>query len=215
MTGATPHELHPATLEPVLENFDRPAYLHVKDPVVFDDPAGNTALIFCTHPYCWSSSGTALALRPPKAARFEVQSWEVVPRGATWDVAATRITDRLPLPQVGPFAGQPPAAVYFYDGAECLRPHEQNVSAHKRPRGYSCEEIGGAFLGWDKEFPKMERLSDLAPFFISPWGTGCSRYTSTLTLPEGILAVWQQSQPDGSQPLVTHFLPFEEIARIK
>jgi hypothetical protein len=139
---------------------------------------------------------------------------ELVSRGATWDVAATRITGRLPIPPLGRFAGCRAGSVYFYDGAECLRSHQENPLAHKRPRGYSCEELGGAFWGWDESFPDLERLSRLAPLFVSPWGTGCSRYVETLITSEGILAIWEQSQQDGSQPLVGHFLPLDEVARI-
>jgi len=171
-------------------------------------------MIFCSHPFCWSSTNTGLAVREPGEAAFEVRAWEVVSRGATWDVAATRITDRMPVAQVGCFAGQRPCAVYFYDGAECLRSHEENSLARSRPRGYSCEEIGGAFWGGDGVFPAMRRLSPLRPMFVSPWGTGCSRYVSTLVTGEGILAAWEQGQADGSQPLVGHFLPMEQVEQI-
>jgi hypothetical protein len=129
-------------------------------------------------------------------------------------VAATRITARMPVPAAGIFAGLPSAAVYFYDGAECLRAHEESSRARKRPRGYSCEEIGGAFFGWDAAFPSLERLSTVEPLFMSPWGTGCSRYVDILALPDGLLATWEQGQEDGSQPLVGHFLPNAEIARL-
>jgi hypothetical protein len=120
----------------------------------------------------------------------------------------------MPVPQVGRFAGQEPCAVYFYDGAECLRSHEENPLARSRPRGYSCEEIGGAFWGWGGAFPAMQRLSPLRPMFVSPWGTGCSRYVSTLVTGDGILATWEQGQADGSQPLVAHFLSAEQVERM-
>jgi hypothetical protein len=171
-------------------------------------------MIFCTHPYSWSSSNTGWAMRHRGEDAFAVQAWELVSRGATWDVAATRITGRLQVPPLGCFEGCSPCSMYFYDGAECLRAHEENPLAHKRPRGYSCEELGGAFWGWDATFPELERLSRLAPLFVSPWGTGCSRYVETLTTSEGILAIWEQSQQDGSQPLVGHLLPMDEVARI-
>ena len=219
LTGPSPADLDPATSSPVLENFDRPEYLHVKDPVVFDFPqnegaATGTALLFCSHPYTWSSSNTGLAIRSQPAADFELKTWEVVSRGATWDVAATRLTARLPLPAVGYFADQPAAALYFYDGAECLRQLEESDQAHKRPRGYSCEELGGALFGWDQAFPHMERLSPLAPLFMSPWGTGCSRYVDGLVTEAGILMIWQQSQADESQPLVSRFLPMSDVEAI-
>lgn len=214
ITGESMEELNPSTLSPVLENHTRPEYLHIKDPVVFDAPNGDTALMFCSHPFTWASANTALAVRPKGNTQFRMESWEIVKRGVCWDVASTRITGRLPIPPIGCFADTPPCAVYFYDGAECVRTHEENPRAHKRPRGYSCEEIGGAFFGWDETFPRMERLSQLMPFFISPWGTGCSRYVETVSTQDGILAAWQQSQKDLSQPLVGHFLPMDDIRRI-
>ena len=214
ISGDSLERLDRSTLTPVLESAEHPEFLHVKDPVVFDAPNGDTALIFCTHPFTWASGNSALALRKKGQEDFQLHSWELVSRGAAWDVASTRLTGRLSLPRLGCFADLPPCSVYFYDGAECVRSHEENARAHKRPRGYSCEEISGAFFGWDEAFPQMERLSQLEPLFISPWGTGCSRYTETLVTKDGILAAWQQSQKDSSQPLVGHFLPMDDIRRI-
>ena len=95
----------------------------------------------------------------------------------------------------------------FYDGAECLRPLEPNPRAAARPRGYSCEELGGALWGPLDEPADLRRLSRVAPLFVSPHGTGCSRYLSTLWLEDALVAFWQQGQPDGSQPLVSHRQP--------
>jgi hypothetical protein len=212
--GSSLETLDPSTLTSVLENTEYPEYLHVKDPVVFDAPNGDTALVFCTHPFTWSSGNTGLAMRLPDQQQFQLQTWEVVSRGAAWDVASTRITGRLSIHQMGCFSDAPACSIYFYDGAECMRSHTENVRAHKRPRGYSCEEISGALFGWDAAFPQMERLSPLMPLFSSPWGTGCSRYTETLVTEDGILAIWQQSQSDHSQPLVGHLLPMVDIQRI-
>lgn len=214
ITGATPEALAPATLTPVLENATRPEYLHVKDPVVFDLPDGQTALIFCSHPFSWTSSNSGLAQRFGGQEEFELELWEVGGRGAGWDVAATRITARMIVPPLGIFADLPAVAVYFYDGAECLRQLDENERARSRPRGYSCEELGGAFMGWAEAFPQMTRISPLFPLFVSPHGTGCSRYVDVLSTDAGLLATWQQGQPDGSQPLVGNFLPTEHIARI-
>jgi hypothetical protein len=214
VTGPAPDALDPSTLTPVLENKTHPEYLHVKDPVVFDLPDGATGMIFCSHPFSWTSSNSGLAIRPAGNETFGVSRWEAVSRGAGWDVAATRITARLPIPQVGVFADQPPAAVYFYDGAECLRQLDENPRGYSRPRGYSCEEIGGAFFGWDEQFPAMTRLSVLQPLFVSPHGTGCSRYVDVLVSDAGLFATWQQGQNDGSQPLVGHFLPMADVERI-
>ncbi|GAB5491707.1 MAG: hypothetical protein Phog2KO_19220 [Phototrophicaceae bacterium] len=199
------------SIESVLENFDRPEYLHVKDPVVFDTPDGGTALAFCTHPFTWSSSNTGVSVRPAGASTFETIEWDVAKRGAAWDVAATRITNRLAIPTVGVFADLGDVYAYFYDGAECLRQLDENPRANNRPRGYSCEEIGGAFVGDAQPSYAMQRLSLTAPLFVSPYGTGSSRYVSTIVLDEGILATWQQSQTDHSQPLVSHLLTNAEI----
>jgi hypothetical protein len=213
MVGRSVMDLDARTLAPALEDDELPEYLHVKDPVLFDDPNGGTRMFFCSHPFCWTSSNSGLAARRSVDDPFQVQSWEVVRRGPAWDVAVTRVTGRLSVPAAGLFAELPPCVVYFYDGAECVRAHEENPLAHKRPRGFSCEEIGGAFWGWVEAFPRLERLSRLEPLFVSPWGTGCSRYVKPLVDEYGILATWQQSQPDGSQPLVGHRLSMREIER--
>ncbi|MBK9123643.1 MAG: exo-alpha-sialidase [Chloroflexi bacterium] len=206
--------LDPARMEPVIANHDLPEYLHVKDPSVFNMPDGDTGLIFCSHPFTWASSNTGLAIRRSGASPFDIVDWEAASRGPTWDIAATRVTGRLAVPALGAFADGPPRFVYFYDGAECLRKLDENPNARRRPRGYSCEELGGAFVGGPLPTRDMQRLSRLAPLFVSPYGTGSSRYVSTLTLEEGILAIWQQSQPDESQPLVGHVLPMNEVERL-
>lgn len=214
MTGPSPDQLDPATLEPVLESFAHPEYLHIKDPVVYDDAQGNTVLIFCSHPFSWASSNTGIATRKAGERAFTSQTWEMTGRGAAWDVAATRVTARLALPPIGLFADQPACSVYFYDGAEALRQLDENKQAKRRPRGYSCEELGGALFGWDAAFPQTERLSRLAPLFVSPHGTGASRYVDVLATAEGLMAVWEQSQADESQPLVSHFLPMAQVKQL-
>jgi hypothetical protein len=211
--GPSPSALDLTTLTSALVNESRPAYLHLKDPVVYG-VAGKTVMIFCSHPFCWSSTNSGFAVRPAGQEAFNVRRWEMVSRGPAWDVAATRITDRMSLPPVGVLADQGSHSVYFYDGAECLRSHSENPLAATRPRGYSCEELGGAFLGRDEAFPEMDRLSPLRPLFVSPWGTGCSRYVGALVTEQGVLAVWQQGQADGSQPLVGHSLSMEEVEQI-
>ncbi|MEQ8675461.1 MAG: hypothetical protein RLP44_21635 [Aggregatilineales bacterium] len=214
ITGSTVDTLSVATIEPVLENFNHPEYLHVKDPVIFDLQDGSTALVFCSHPFAWSSSNSGMSIRTSGAHTFGPVVWEVASRGPAWDVAAMRITNRLAIPAIGAFANASDAYIYFYDGAECLRRLDDNPNAVSRPRGYSCEEIGGAFVGNALPTAEMQRLSLIAPLFVSPYGTGSSRYLSTIVLEEGILAIWQQSQPDESQPLVSHLLPHAEIERI-
>ncbi|NJL92488.1 MAG: hypothetical protein HC915_01580 [Anaerolineae bacterium] len=72
-----------ASLTPVLET-DRPEYLHMKDPVTYALPGGETALIFCTHPFTWAASNSGLAVRGADQAEFTLRNWEVVARGPAW-----------------------------------------------------------------------------------------------------------------------------------
>lgn len=210
VTGPSPEALDARTLEPVLASLS-PQTLHVKDPAVYDE-GGTTHLLFCTHPISWASSNTGLACRDEdEEGTFEIQSWQLVPRGSVWDVAVTRVTDRLEIPRLGVFEGAPRTAVLFYDGAESMRQLDENPQAHTRPRGYSCEEIGGALVAPAGDLTRAVRLSTVAPLFTSPYGTRSSRYVSTLVTEEGIYATWQQAQPDDSQPLVMNFLPSHEV----
>jgi len=212
ITGGSPGELDASTIAPVLST-DRPDHLHVKDPVVFD-MADGTALAFCTHPISWASSNTGLAVRPADASEFEVATWQLVPRGPVWDVAATRVTDHLRIPRLGSFRDGPDSSVLFYDGAESMRRLEENPNAKSRPRGYSCEELGGAMWVPGDDLAAAQRLSLVRPLFVSPEGTGCSRYVATLANDEGIWVTWQQGQADGSQPLVMNHLPADEVERL-
>jgi len=51
--------------------------------------------------------------------------------------------------------------------------------------------------------------------FLSPYGTGSCRYISATNLFDGcILASWQQSQKDFSQPLVINQLDKKAVASI-
>jgi hypothetical protein len=194
---------------------EKGATLHYKDPVAFTSNHGNTHIIFCHHPFSWSSSNSGLLTRKKNQASFDLISENILERGNSWDVACSRVTEKLSVPKIGPFADLPDLSIYFYDGAECLRPLDQNAKAAKRPRGYSCEELGGLGWGWDTEFPKLNKLSIDFPLFISPHGTGCSRYASAVSLGDGsIFAAWQQSQIDESQPLVGNHLSSEEVDRI-
>ena len=190
--------------------------LHLKDPVAFNfsEEGEGVGLFFCSHPFTWASSNTGLAIRGPGEEKFRIKSFNAIERGRSWDVACTRITDRLRIPSVGLLEDQKPMSLYFYDGAECLRSLEENPDASKRPRGFSCEEIGGMGIGYDDQFPNILRFSEDFPMFVSPQGTGCSRYISTIVTNDGILATWQQSRKDFSQPLVSNFLPMESIAEI-
>ena len=208
-------ELSQDNIEEIIPSgWEDPGRLHCKDPVVTDLPNGDLALIYCTHPFSWSSSGTAAVVRKAGTDTYEKVTDDMLRRGPVWDIAAARVTDRLPVPQVGAFADQPALSIYAYDSCECLRQLDENPAAVSRPRGWSCEEIGGIAVGLDSEFPAIESATIEAPIFVSPHGTGCSRYVATLVTEEGIFANWQQSQPDFCQPLVGHFLPMEKVREI-
>lgn len=198
--------------ETVLASTD-PRYWHVKDPVPYETAGGDLALFFCSHPFCWTSSNSGYAIRPAGSATFGEAEFECLPRGATWDVAISRITSLVDVPEMGPFRDRRVTLV-FYDGGECVRPLEEHATAVKRPRGYSCEELGGVGYCLDGRFDRIHRLSLLRPQFVSPYGSGCSRYVDILAEDDGWLVTWQQGQPDGSQPLVAHRLDRAVISRI-
>lgn len=207
--------LCPSTIEAVIpSNQKHPERLHCKDPWVFDLPNGDLVLGYCTHPFTWSSSGTTLALRKAGETGYKTLTHELLTRGPVWDIAAARVTERLSIPKVGAFAEGPDLSLYFYDSCECLRQLDENPKAVSRPRGWSCEEIGGIAVGADADLTKVQSLSVEAPLFVSPHGTGCSRYVATHADENGIYAVWQQSQDDLSQPLVGHFLPMSRVETI-
>ena len=207
--------LSPDNIEEIIPfGTDDHGRLHCKDPWVFDLPNGDLVLGYCTHPFTWSSSGTAALLRKAGSDTYEKVSNDLLRRGPVWDIAAARATERLAIPKVGSFAAGPDLSLYFYDSCESLRQLDENPTAVSRPRGWSCEEIGGIAVGDDSDLTQIESISVEAPLFVSPHGTGCSRYIATLLTDEGIFANWQQSQPDLCQPLVGHFLPMERVNEI-
>ncbi|UCF96116.1 MAG: hypothetical protein JSV89_13130 [Spirochaetaceae bacterium] len=205
--------LDPVDIRPLLTGTD-PQYCHLKDPLAYVDERGNTVLMFSTHPFNWSSSNTALAVRRAGEQEFGSIDYTFFPRGFTWDVAVSRICGILQVPRTGIFKTVPTTYLYFYDGAEGMRNMEEHGKAVKRPRGYSCEELGGAAYCTADIFPRIERLSTTLPYFTSPHGTGCSRYTTSLQTEEGVYTTWQQSQPDRSQPLVLCFTSRSQIEGI-
>lgn len=209
--GATLESLDVSGIKTVLSSGD-PEKLHIKDPAVFD-MNGKTWMLYCKHPFSWSCSYTGLARLKNNSAP-EVVSEDILSRGYTWDIAVSRLTCRLPVPKAGIFAGLPPVSLYFYDGAECVREHPQSEKGVKRPRGYSCEEIGGLAWGFDEKFPEIFRLSRHFPLFYSDEGTGCSRYLSAIWDGKNLAACWQKSMADLSQPLVFHSLNKEEITEV-
>jgi len=199
--------LNPENIREFLSSKD-PENLHIKDPVIFE-MNHQEYMIYCQHPFCWSCSYTGAGKVVEN--RFEIISSDILPKGYTWDVAVARVTERLPVPKVGVFKNLPDISLYFYDGAECIREHPQSEKGVKRPRGYSCEEIGGLAYGFDDEFPVIYRLSRYFPLFYSPEGTGCSRYVSAFFDEEKIYVTWQRSFSDFSQPLVMNIVDIEEI----
>ena len=95
--------------------------------------------------------------------------------------------------------------------SEIFDEHNHSVN---RPRGYSCEELGGVAYITDGDFSIVHRLSKYHPAFVSPYGTGCSRYVDVLQTSSGMIATWQQSQNDFSQPLVMHQLDNATITEV-
>lgn len=204
--------LKDAPLETVLESND-PTVLHVKDPAVYTDANGDLVLLYCTHPYCWSSSNTAYARRQRGSNQLSESNFDFFPRGFAWDIAITRGTSILDVPKVGAFADRQ-VSLLFYDGGEALRNLDEHEQAVKRARGYSCEEIGGVAYFLDGDMGRIYRLSQNKPLFISPYGTGCSRYVDVLATGDGLYATWQQSQDDLSQPLVINFISRDEAVKL-
>ncbi len=210
MEGESIEDISNQRIRDVLSSTN-PGNLHLKDPLLFD-LNGRNFMIFCQHPFCWTCSYSGLAVR--EGEKFRILSQDILPRGYTWDVAVTRITERLPIPALGILQDLPPISLYFYDGAECMKEHPQSERGVRRPRGYSCEEIGGLAYGMDSEFPILHRLSLNFPLFCSPEGTGSSRYVSAFLDEEKIYAIWQRSFPDLSQPLVLNVMDLEEVERM-
>jgi hypothetical protein len=109
---------------------DDPRYLHVKDPLLYRRADGALVVLFCTHPFCWTSSNSGYAVRPAGAEDFEAPVLECFPRGTTWDVAMSRITSVVDVPPFGPFA-EHQVSLVFYDGGECVRSLEEHPPARR------------------------------------------------------------------------------------
>ncbi len=206
-------DLDPNTIENLIECTD-PRWLHVKDPVVWRNREGDTVLVFCTHPYNWTCSNSAVAIRKAGSENFCGFDYTFFLRGFTWDVAMSRITGVLQVPRSGVFGEGPAGMLFFYDGGECVRNLDEHTQAVRRPRGYSCEELGGLAFCWEQEFPALQRLSVIEPLFVSPYGTGCSRYVKIFAAKDGVFALWQQSQGSLAQPLMVNFVPENELNRM-
>ncbi|HBV63014.1 MAG TPA: hypothetical protein DEF45_08340 [Rhodopirellula sp.] len=208
LTAASISQISNAVVETVLETSD-PRFLHIKDPFL-GSHAGVDCLLFCTHPFCWTSSNTGYVILDDQALSVQQANLEFFPRGFTWDVAMTRGTAIVHLPRIGVLADHD-VQLFFYDGGECVRDLDQHASAVKRPRGFSCEELGGVAYCQNGDLNTVQRLSVNHPMFVSPHGTGSSRYVDVLVTADNYIATWQQSQDDGSQPLVMNVVPRAEI----
>ena len=213
LRAASVEELKSATVTPALASED-PATVHVKDPFVYSRGADDY-LLFCTHPFNWTCSCTGYqkVQRSNNSTDSGPAIFDFFPRGIVWDVAMTRGTCVLDVPRIGDFADQD-IQLMFYDGGECVRNLEQHAQSVKRPRGYSCEELGGLAYSVNGQLHQQHRLSKYSPLFVSPWGTGCSRYVDIYADEEGMIATWQQSQQDCSQPLVINRVSREEIEKV-
>ncbi len=206
MTGPTVEELDPSSLENILENSD-PRWFNEKDPFVHTKRNGDMILGFCTHPFNWASSNSAYCIRKKGEKEFSEPVYDWFPRGYCWDVGITRATSFLSLPGSN-------ETLVFYDGGESMRNFPQHENAKKRPRGYSCEELGGLAYFQEDSPETVERISIVLPSFVSSSGTGCLRYVHVLETDDGYYATWQQSMNNLSQPLMLRFLPKDEAERI-
>lgn len=184
-----------------------PATLQIKDPFLAEKADGSLYLFFCHHSFNWSSSNTGYVEIGADGKAAGQPAFDCYPRGPAWDVAIMRGTCVLPLPESLAPAG---TGLVFYDGGECLRNLDEHARATKRPRGYSCEELGGLGYYVDGDPTRFNRISEIFPEFVSPDGTGCLRYVDVLATDDAYIATWQQSMPDGSQPLMIN-----RVARLK
>jgi hypothetical protein len=196
----------------ILESQD-PRWFNMKDPFTFKTEKGDFILGYCTHPFNWSSSNTGYVVREKGKEEFSTQHNSFFPRGFCWDVGITRGTGMIRVPRCGAFKDDN-TSLLFYDGGEAMRAYESHAKAVARPRGYSCEELGGVAIIENDVMESVERLSIPLPSFVSPWGSGCSRYVDVLETKEGYYTSWQQSQKDYSQPLVMTFLSRAEAESI-
>lgn len=208
-------DLSAAAIEMVLESVD-PETIHVKDPFLHESRDGKQ-MFFCSHPFSWTCANTGYGslhgAGSTEALDRDSLTFDFFPRGNVWDVAMSRGTCIIDVPSVGAFKDQN-IQLMFYDGGECVRDHHQHAKSVTRPRGHSCEELGGAAYFLDTDWTRSTRLSRLQPMFVSPYGSGSSRYVDILARPEGMYATWQQAQPDGSQPLVMNFVTKSEIEQV-
>lgn len=205
--------LSESEVQPLLASRE-PATIHVKDPFLYESSQG-VWLFFCSHPFSWTCSGTGyLRINESTIDRASEEAvYDFFPRGNVWDVAMSRGTALVDVPKIGALA-EHDLQLMFYDGGECVRDHSQHISSVCRARGHSCEELGGLAVFANRDWQRPCRLSRYEPLFVSPFGTGSSRYVDVLSRPEGMYVTWQQSQDDGSQPLMFRFVSRAEIERV-
>jgi hypothetical protein len=94
-----------------------PNALHLKDPVAFRINPNRTELVFCNHSFSWSSSHSGLSQKVDIDNEYTFVDHNILSCGNSWDVACSRITERLAVPKVGEFSHLPSLSLYFYDGA--------------------------------------------------------------------------------------------------
>lgn len=191
----------------ILESSD-PATLHLKDPFLARAGNGDNLLFFCHHPFNWASSGTGYATLDRCGRLSAGPVYDCWPRGRAWDVAITRGTCALRLPAAMALPG---FGLAFYDGGECLRNLDEHSKAVSRPRGYSCEELGGLAYFCNDDPTQIERISAYLPEFISPAGSGCIRYADVVQAGGQLIATWQQARADGSQPLMINAVETDSL----
>lgn len=190
------------SIETVIEG-DDVRHFNIKDPFVYKTNDQNLLLGYCSHPISWASSNSGYIMRDNKKGwKSPVNNF--LPRGEVWDVAITRVTSLINIDKT-------PYRLAFYDGGESLRQLDEHPQAKKRPRGYSCEEIGGVGYFRNDDVNAIKRLSILGPSFLSPYGKKTSRYVDVLRTDKGYYVTWQQSQENLSQPLVLNFVSHEIV----
>ena len=69
LTADSIAQLSDAVVETILET-DDPRFLHMKDPFL-GTHGGNDCLLFCTHPFCWTSSNTGYIVLDDKTLNVQ------------------------------------------------------------------------------------------------------------------------------------------------
>jgi hypothetical protein len=88
------------------------------------------------------------------------------------------------------------------------------VGRGNQPDNRPIPGAGGAAYAVGEDLRNMSRLSVIEPLFMSPWGTGCSRYVQCHVDSERVYMTWEQSQEDLSQPLVMNTVSMDTIREL-